>query len=282
MTQPPQVDPHTSPIAVESQRRFAAAHRFASGTVHAPRLACYSPGPSPLLHFRYRRRWPLSATPLNPRERRQSMCTLGVLEAPMIPRDQKVLGMLLDDCIDNPETHGPLHLGPSTLFAARSSPDECRDYSRRASVHKMIVGKVCLAGGGQKVGDRRTHSVHHPRRLLPAETLGLGSGQLRRLYWGYLNLDDIETRFKRVFADGTEVSRVMCVQYDYVFSCGHRSFARFDNCPNLGRTCYGASGTHGDLPVHSVCQECRLRAADPKRYSPDNDPYRKRTQTPKA
>lgn len=68
----------------------------------------------------------------------------------------------------------------------------------------------------------------------------------------------------------------MCVQIDFVFRCGHRSFAKFDNCINFGRTCYGASGNHLDHPINEICRECQLRALDPNPGARLNDPYRKR------
>ncbi|KAK0629011.1 hypothetical protein B0T17DRAFT_588968 [Bombardia bombarda] len=47
----------------------------------------------------------------------------------------------------------------------------------------------------------------------------------------------------------------MCMQIDYVFACGHRAFAKFDNCINFGRTCLGAGGNHQDQPVQEICQK---------------------------
>ncbi|KAK3381632.1 hypothetical protein B0H63DRAFT_524333 [Podospora didyma] len=58
----------------------------------------------------------------------------------------------------------------------------------------------------------------------------------------------------------------MCLQMDYLFTCGHRGFAKFDNCANFGLTCYGAGGNHQDLLVQDVCNDSRaLVAAGPPR-----------------
>ena len=73
----------------------------------------------------------------------------------------------------------------------------------------------------------------------------------------------------------------MCHQYDWLFSCGHRSFAKYDNCPNFGQTCLGASGNHLDWPVQGICRECQLRASDPNPNARMNDPYRQKAQSAK-
>ncbi|KAK4164571.1 hypothetical protein QBC43DRAFT_48523 [Cladorrhinum sp. PSN259] len=65
----------------------------------------------------------------------------------------------------------------------------------------------------------------------------------------------------------------MCIQHDYVFACNHRAFARFDNCPNFGRTCYGAGGTHNELLVKDICSDCKTRPFDPNPLGRLNDPY---------
>jgi len=70
----------------------------------------------------------------------------------------------------------------------------------------------------------------------------------------------------------------MCQQIDFVWGCGHRSFAKFDNCINFGRTCYGASGNHVDRAVPGDCRECEIRKMDPNPTARLNDPYRKRLQ----
>lgn len=67
---------------------------------------------------------------------------------------------------------------------------------------------------------------------------------------------------------------VMCRQIDYLYKCGHRGFAQFDNCVNFGRTCYGAGGTHVDFSVDKICSDCVLRAKDPNPDARQNDPVR--------
>lgn len=49
------------------------------------------------------------------------------------------------------------------------------------------------------------------------------------------------------------------MQIDNLFSCGHRSFKRFDNCPHFGQTCFGAGSTHKDEAVAQVCKDCKFR-----------------------
>ncbi|KAK3365449.1 hypothetical protein B0H63DRAFT_405593 [Podospora didyma] len=68
----------------------------------------------------------------------------------------------------------------------------------------------------------------------------------------------------------------MCLQMDYLFTCGHRGFAKFDNCANFGLTCYGAGGNHQDLLVQDVCNDCKRRVYDPNPNGRSNDPYRKK------
>lgn len=51
----------------------------------------------------------------------------------------------------------------------------------------------------------------------------------------------------------------MCVQINNIFSCGHRSFKRFDNCPKFGQTCLGAGSNHEDQTVNQVCKDCKFR-----------------------
>ncbi len=65
----------------------------------------------------------------------------------------------------------------------------------------------------------------------------------------------------------------MCKQIDYVFSCGHRSFAKFDNCVNFGNGCFGANGNHLEHHVANICKECEMRKLSPQMYG-HNDPYR--------
>jgi len=51
----------------------------------------------------------------------------------------------------------------------------------------------------------------------------------------------------------------MCIQIDFVFTCGHRGFDKFDNCKHFGTSCLGASGKHRDNPVQDVCNDCKNR-----------------------
>ncbi|KAJ9151197.1 hypothetical protein NKR23_g3321 [Pleurostoma richardsiae] len=74
----------------------------------------------------------------------------------------------------------------------------------------------------------------------------------------------------------------MCIQYNFLFKCGHRGFDKFHNCPEFGRSCLGAGGNHKDTPVQDICSECKRRAihqADGKK-DPwwEDDPWRKRRQ----
>jgi hypothetical protein len=91
---------------------------------------------------------------------------------------------------------------------------------------------------------------------------------------------------------------MMCTQVNNLFSCSHRAFSRFDNCPRFGKTCLGAGANHMDVPVNRVCNDCMFRAsqadatpdaggspdssggaagAGEKKADPwwDNDPWRK-------
>lgn len=51
----------------------------------------------------------------------------------------------------------------------------------------------------------------------------------------------------------------MCTQINNLFSCGHRSFKRYDNCPLFGQTCFGAGGNHKDEGVAGICKDCKFR-----------------------
>lgn len=51
----------------------------------------------------------------------------------------------------------------------------------------------------------------------------------------------------------------MCIQINSLFTCGHRSFRRFDNCPRFGKACYGAGSNHQDEVVATICTDCRFR-----------------------
>lgn len=55
----------------------------------------------------------------------------------------------------------------------------------------------------------------------------------------------------------------MCVQIDLLYACKHRSFIRFEYCPELGRTCYGAGGKHHEEAVQVICGTCKQRRGDP-------------------
>lgn len=64
----------------------------------------------------------------------------------------------------------------------------------------------------------------------------------------------------------------MCVQINNLFSCGHRSFRRFDNCPQLGQTCFGAGSNHKDNAVNRVCKDCKFRESQGQGQSQSNTP----------
>lgn len=51
----------------------------------------------------------------------------------------------------------------------------------------------------------------------------------------------------------------MCTQINNLFTCGHRSFKRFDNCPRFGQSCFGAGSNHKDHAATAVCKDCRFR-----------------------
>ncbi|KAL1875827.1 hypothetical protein Daus18300_003018 [Diaporthe australafricana] len=51
----------------------------------------------------------------------------------------------------------------------------------------------------------------------------------------------------------------MCVQVNNLFKCGHRAFDKFDNCPEFGKSCFGAGGKHKDVAVDRVCHDCKQR-----------------------
>lgn len=63
----------------------------------------------------------------------------------------------------------------------------------------------------------------------------------------------------------------MCVQLDSLYACGHRSFKRFDNCPQFGMTCLGAGPNHTNVAVARDCDDCKVRrVARPAGESPDS------------
>lgn len=51
----------------------------------------------------------------------------------------------------------------------------------------------------------------------------------------------------------------MCVQINNLFTCGHRSFKRFDNCPRFGQACLGAGSNHRDESAAKICKDCLFR-----------------------
>ncbi|ROW06663.1 hypothetical protein VPNG_06719 [Cytospora leucostoma] len=66
----------------------------------------------------------------------------------------------------------------------------------------------------------------------------------------------------------------MCTQYNVLFTCGHRAFSRFDNCPLFGKTCLGAGADHRDMRVDRSCNDCKFResqANSPVGGSPDSN-----------
>ena len=76
----------------------------------------------------------------------------------------------------------------------------------------------------------------------------------------------------------------MCIQYNFLFKCGHRGFDKFENCANFGQSCFGAGGRHKDKIVPDICNDCKARARiaqegdNGKEKDPwwDDDPWRKR------
>ncbi|KUI69942.1 hypothetical protein VM1G_05239 [Cytospora mali] len=66
----------------------------------------------------------------------------------------------------------------------------------------------------------------------------------------------------------------MCTQINVVFTCGHRAFNRFDNCPRFGKSCLGAGANHKDVRVDRMCNDCKFResqANTPDGWSPDSN-----------
>ncbi|CAN8097969.1 unnamed protein product [Discula destructiva] len=71
--------------------------------------------------------------------------------------------------------------------------------------------------------------------------------------------------------------RKMCVQVDSLFACGHRSFKRFDNCPQFGITCLGAGPDHTVVVAARKCHDCKARDKQRHRQtSPGGSPNRGR------
>jgi hypothetical protein len=70
----------------------------------------------------------------------------------------------------------------------------------------------------------------------------------------------------------------MCMQFDFLFTCGHRGFAKFANCPRFGTTCYGAGGIHTDWPVNDICLDCKNRFRDPNPNGRAEEERRRRKQ----
>ncbi|KAK0668486.1 hypothetical protein QBC41DRAFT_321933 [Cercophora samala] len=65
----------------------------------------------------------------------------------------------------------------------------------------------------------------------------------------------------------------MCTQSNWLFQlCGHRAFAKFDNCEYFGKGCFGAPGRHIDWPVEDLCNDCKIKPLDPN-PNPNPDPY---------
>lgn len=52
----------------------------------------------------------------------------------------------------------------------------------------------------------------------------------------------------------------MCTQVNHYYTCGHRAFKRFDNCPRFGQGCFGPGGSnHKDEGVDCACRDCKVR-----------------------
>ncbi len=51
----------------------------------------------------------------------------------------------------------------------------------------------------------------------------------------------------------------MCHQWDSVWTCGHRGFYQYENCPVFGTQCLGAGGNHKELKVADICDDCKVR-----------------------
>jgi hypothetical protein len=69
----------------------------------------------------------------------------------------------------------------------------------------------------------------------------------------------------------------MCMQVDYLFACGHRGFARVENCLNFGNgTCYGAGAVHRDELVGEICSDCKVRNRDTEHDARSYDHHRKK------
>ncbi|TPX07075.1 uncharacterized protein E0L32_010970 [Thyridium curvatum] len=65
----------------------------------------------------------------------------------------------------------------------------------------------------------------------------------------------------------------MCTQINNLFTCGHRGFRKFDNCPQFGKTCFGAGGKHRDDVIQDLCRDCKLRAHDARSSPARKDPW---------
>jgi hypothetical protein len=75
----------------------------------------------------------------------------------------------------------------------------------------------------------------------------------------------------------------MCMQVDYLFTCGHRCFWHLESCRNFGtgsQTCFGAGGQHRDEPIDQICADCKVRRLDPNPGARKHDPYRKKEKKP--
>lgn len=54
----------------------------------------------------------------------------------------------------------------------------------------------------------------------------------------------------------------MCLQINNLYTCGHRSFKRFDNCSRFGQGCFGAGGSNHKNELQArVCHDCKIREA---------------------
>jgi hypothetical protein len=59
----------------------------------------------------------------------------------------------------------------------------------------------------------------------------------------------------------------MCTHVDEVWKCGedtHRRFLHVQTCPDLGRTCFGPGGVHGEKKGVGDCPICKQNKDHPK------------------
>lgn len=146
-----------------------------------------------------------------------------------------------------------------------------RDPSSRIKETCLWLGNVRSTQPAQQpVGGLYTRS-HQPTQPQGHKTTHVYEGHNTSSERKRIGSGSLAGRLIKVHRPGQ--IRKMCVQINLLFSCGHRSFDRLDNCRNLGVTCFGPSSKHRDTNVEEECDECTKKHSDTTSGVRKEDPW---------